>query len=125
MPFNKGYEGGAGNPPNPDGYATDYLWKDVFAREAWLDILGRFIHLQREEKYTLEGKREIKETMIFPRNHQWDVVNQLVNTARVEGPGHHYLIQHSAGSGKSNSIAWSAHRLASLHDAQDKRCSIR
>jgi len=121
LPFNKGHEGGAGNPPNPNGYATDYLWKEVFAREAWLDILGRFIHLQQEEKQDWQGKRYIKETMIFPRYHQWGVVNQLVNTAREEGPGHHYLIQHSAGSGKSNSIAWSAHRLASLHDAQDKR----
>lgn len=121
LPFNKGNEGGAGNPPNPDGYATDYLWKDVFAREAWLDILGRFIHLQQEEKQDWQGKRYIKETMIFPRYHQWDVVNRLVNTAREEGPGHRYLIQHSAGSGKSNSIAWSAHRLASLHDENDKR----
>ncbi len=121
LPFNKGYEGGAGNPPNSDGYATDYLWRDVFARDAWLDILGRFIHLQQEEKETYDGRRYIKETLIFPRFHQWDVVNRLVNTARDEGPGHKYLIQHSAGSGKSNSIAWTAHRLASLHDLRDER----
>lgn len=121
LPFNKGYESGAGNPPNPDGYATDYLWKQVFARDAWLDILGRFIHLQKEEKETYEGRKYIKETMIFPRFHQWDVVTQLVATARAEGSGHKYLIQHSAGSGKSNSIAWTAHRLASLHNAQDER----
>ncbi|ACL71695.1 type I site-specific restriction-modification system, R subunit [Thioalkalivibrio sulfidiphilus HL-EbGr7] len=121
LPFNKGFEGGAGNPPNPDGYATDYLWRQVFARDAWLDILGRFIHLQKEEKEDGFGKRYTKENLIFPRFHQWDAVNQLVTTARAEGPGHKYLIQHSAGSGKSNSIAWTAHRLASLHDDQDQR----
>ncbi|RRQ21968.1 type I restriction endonuclease subunit R [Thiohalobacter thiocyanaticus] len=121
LPFNRGYEGGAGNPPNPDGYATDYLWKQVFQRDAWLDILGRFVHLQREEKEDWQGKRYTKETLIFPRFHQWDAVNKLVATARQEGPGHKYLIQHSAGSGKSNSIAWTTHRLASLHDDQDQR----
>ncbi len=121
LPFNKGHEGGAGNPPNEHGYATDYLWKQVFARDAWLDILGRFIHLQQEEKETFEGKKYTKETLIFPRFHQWDVVNRMVSSARAEGPGHNYLIQHSAGSGKSNSIAWTAHRLASLHNAQDQR----
>ena len=121
LPFNKGHDGGAGNPPNPDGYATDYLWKEVFARDAWLDILGRFIHLQREDKEDWQGKRFTKETLIFPRFHQWDAVNRLVTTARAEGPGHKYLIQHSAGSGKSNSIAWTAHRLASLHNDQDER----
>jgi len=121
LPFNQGHEGGAGNPPNPDGYASDYLWKQVFARDAWLDILGRFIHLQQEEKEDWQGRRYTKETMIFPRFHQWDAVNRLVASARAEGPGHKYLIQHSAGSGKSNSIAWTAHRLASLHDARDSR----
>ncbi|BAZ92614.1 type I site-specific restriction-modification system, R subunit [Thiohalobacter thiocyanaticus] len=121
LPFNRGYDGGAGNPPNPEGYATDYLWKQVFQRDAWLDILGRIVHLQREEKEDWQGKRYTKETLIFPRFHQWDAVNKLVATARHEGPGHKYLIQHSAGSGKSNSIAWTAHRLASLHDEQDQR----
>ncbi len=121
LPFNKGRDGGAGNPSNEHGYATDYLWKQVFARDAWLDILGRFIHLQKEEKETYEGRKYIKETMIFPRFHQWDVVTQLVATARTEGTGHKYLIQHSAGSGKSNSIAWAAHRLASLHNEKDER----
>ena len=121
LPFNKGNEGGSGNPPNPDGYATDYLWKQVFQRDAWLDILGRFVHLQKEEKEDWQGKRYTKETLIFPRYHQWDAVNRLVATARAEGPGHKYLIQHSAGSGKSNSIAWTAHRLASLHNDQDQR----
>jgi len=121
LPFNKGFDGGAGNPPNPHGYATDYLWQQVFQRDAWLDILGRFVHLQQEEKEDWQGKRYTKETLIFPRFHQWDAVNRLVATARAEGPGQRYLIQHSAGSGKSNSIAWTAHRLASLHDDQDQR----
>ena len=121
LPFNMGNQGAAGNPPNDQGYATDYLWKQVFARDAWLDILGRFVHLQQEEKEDWQGRRYTKETMIFPRFHQWDAVNRLVNAARAEGPGHKYLIQHSAGSGKSNSIAWSAHRLASLHDERDER----
>lgn len=121
LPFNRGYNGGAGNPPNPDGYATDYLWKQVFARDAWLDILGRYIHLQKEQKETFEGRKYTKETLIFPRYHQWDAVNQLVEAARIEGPGNKYLIQHSAGSGKSNSIAWCAHKLASLYTEQDER----
>jgi type I restriction enzyme R subunit len=121
LPFNQGHDGGAGNPPNPAGYATDYLWKEVFSRDAWLDILGRFIHLQREDKEDWQGKRYTKETLIFPRFHQWDAVNRLVTTACAEGPGHKYLIQHSAGSGKSNSIAWTAHRLASLYNDQDER----
>lgn len=121
LPFNQGNNGGAGNPPNPDGYATDYLWKDVFKPDAWLNILGRFVHLQREEKEDWQGRRYTKESLIFPRFHQWDAVNKLVATARAEGPGHRYLVQHSAGSGKSNSIAWTAHRLASLHDNEDNR----
>ncbi|OOZ45824.1 restriction endonuclease subunit R [Solemya velum gill symbiont] len=121
LPFNKGNESGAGNPPNPYGYATDYLWKQVFQRDAWLDILGRFVHLQKEEDEDWQGKRYTKESLIFPRFHQWDAVNKLVSTARAEGAGQRYLIQHSAGSGKSNSIAWVAHRLASLYDEQDQR----
>ena len=121
LPFNKGDQGGAGNPPNPDGYATDYLWKQVFQRDAWLDILGRFIHLERKTVEDWQGRRSTRETLIFPRYHQWDAVTRLVGAARQEGPGHKYLVQHSAGSGKSNSIAWSAHRLASLHDENDRR----
>jgi len=121
LPFNMGRNGGAGNPPNEHGYATDYLWKRVFQRDAWLDILGRFIHLERKEEEDWQGKKITKETLIFPRFHQWDAVNRLVATARAEGPGQRYLIQHSAGSGKSNSIAWTAHRLASLHDDRDQR----
>ena len=121
LPFNQGFEGGAGNPPNAHGYATDYLWQQVFRRDAWLDILGRFVHLEQQERFDAQGRRSVREALIFPRYHQWDAVTQLVTAARAEGPGERYLIQHSAGSGKSNSIAWIAHRLASLHDAQDTR----
>ncbi|PLW82525.1 restriction endonuclease subunit R [Kineobactrum sediminis] len=119
LPFNRGsLEGGAGNPPAPDGdtYATGYLWQEVFQRDAWLTILGRFLHLDRKEVTHFNGTRGVKESLIFPRYHQWQVVNRLVEATRTEGAGQKYLIQHSAGSGKSNSIAWVAHQLASLYD---------
>lgn len=119
LPFNKGtQEGGAGNdvPANPNEYATEYLWRDVLAPDALLAILGRFVHLQIEEEEDWEGKKVKKEKLIFPRFHQWDVVTRLIADAREKGAGHKYLIQHSAGSGKSNSIAWTAHQLASLYD---------
>lgn len=118
LPFNRGRGTGAGNPDNPTGYKTAYLWEEVLARDSWLDILGRFIHLQVEEK-TVGGRTIRKETMIFPRYHQLTAVRSLVADARGKGVGQNYLVQHSAGSGKSNSIAWLAHRLASLHDAAD------
>ena len=120
LPFNKGCAGGAGNPDNPGGYKTAYLWQEVLTRDSFLDILARFMHVLVEEK-TLGGKKIRKETMIFPRYHQLDAVRQLVSAARNESAGHNYLIQHSAGSGKSNSIAWLAHRLASLYSAQDEK----
>ena len=108
LPFNQGSngagnDGGKGNPPNPDGYPTDYIWKDVFTKDSMMDIIQKFISLQ--------GDR-----LIFPRYHQLDVVRKLVADVKQNGAGHNYLIQHSAGSGKSNSIAWTAYRLASLHD---------
>lgn len=124
LPFNKGTaDGGAGNdvPTNINLYATDYLWNEVLLPNNLLNILARFVHLQIEEKEDWEGRKYKKETLIFPRYHQWDVVNQLVNAARTEGPGHKYLIQHSAGSGKSNSIAWSAHQLSALHNAEGRK----
>ena len=120
LPFNKGTkEGGAGNdvPADINQYATDYLWNEVLLPDNLLNILARFVHLQIEEKEDWEGRQYKKETLIFPRYHQWDVVTKLVDAARTEGPGHKYLIQHSAGSGKSNSIAWVAHQLSSLHNA--------
>ncbi len=120
LPFNRGRGTGAGNPDNPGGYKTAYLWEEVLERQSFLDILARFIHLQVEEK-KLGGKKVKRETMIFPRYHQLDCVRQLVAAARGLGAGTNYLVQHSAGSGKSNSIAWLAHRLASLYDEQDDK----
>jgi type I restriction enzyme R subunit len=120
LPFNKGDGTGAGNPGNPAGYKTAYLWEEVWQRESLLDILARFIHLQIEEK-KLGGKIIKKETMIFPRYHQLDSVRRMVADARETGVGNNYLVQHSAGSGKSNSIAWLAHRLATLYNDQDEK----
>lgn len=124
LPFNKGTkEGGAGNdvPDDFNRYATDYLWNEVLQPDNLLTILARYVHLQIEEKEDWEGRKYKKEMLVFPRYHQWDVVNQLVKAARTEGPGHKYLIQHSAGSGKSNSIAWVAHQLSSLYDQQGNK----
>lgn len=119
LPFNKGTsEGGAGNdvPADIGRYATDYLWSDVLAPAHILAILGRFIHLEIKEVEHWDGRKEKKEALIFPRYHQWDLVRSLIDTTRLDGPGHKYLAQHSAGSGKSNSIAWTAHQLSSLYD---------
>jgi type I restriction enzyme R subunit len=121
LPFNLGNDGGKGNPPNPDGYRTAYLWERVLGRDAWLDVLGRFVHLEKKQETQLDGSTQEKQTLIFPRFHQWEAVTQLVATARTEGPGMKYLVQHSAGSGKTNSISWLAHQLASLHDAADQK----
>lgn len=124
LPFNKGHNMGAGNPPGPKGeYKTHYLWDDVLQKDSLLDILARFLHLQVEEKRFLTDKGTVKtvkkEVMIFPRYHQLDSVRKLLKSAKDKGSGHNYLIQHSAGSGKSNSIAWLAHRLSNLHDSND------
>ena len=118
LPFNKGLNDGAGNPPDAKGlaYRTAYLWQDVWQRDSLLDIFARFMHLQVEEKRSEDGRKIKKETMIFPRYHQLQAVRTLEAAARLEGPGHNYLVEHSAGSGKSNTIGWLAHRLASLHD---------
>jgi len=120
LPFNLGDGAGAGNPENPNGYRTAYLWEHVWARDSFLDILARFLHLETVTK-KVGGKTVKRETMIFPRFHQLDVVRKLERDARCAGPGTNYLVQHSAGSGKSNSIAWLAHRLASLHNQQDEK----
>ena len=123
LPFDKGDGGGAGNPPDPNGrsYRTAYLWEEVLARDSLLDILARFLHLQIDEKRDEQGRKVKVESMIFPRYHQLDAVRRLVEAARSEGAGHNYLVEHSAGSGKSNTIGWLAHRLASLHDASNQR----
>ncbi len=102
-------------PDDPNEYATSYLWNEVLLPDNLLKILARYVHLQIEEKEDWQGKKYKKETLIFPRYHQWDVVNRLLDAAKEEGPGQKYLIQHSAGSGKSNSIAWTAHQLSSLY----------
>ncbi len=120
LPFNRGRDGGAGNPEHPSGYRTAYLWEEVWQRDSFLDIVGAFLHVLVEEK-KVGGKKVKTETVVFPRHHQLDAVRKLQSAARQDGPGHSYLIQHSAGSGKSNSISWLAHRLASLHDAKDRK----
>nr|WP_235610552.1 DEAD/DEAH box helicase family protein [Vibrio tasmaniensis] len=124
LPFNKGTkEGGAGNdvPTDKNRYASDYLWNEVLVPDNLLNIIGRFVHLQIEEKENWEGRKSKKETLIFPRYHQWDVVTKLINAAIEEGTGNKYLVQHSAGSGKSNSIAWTAHQLSTLYDSEGNK----
>jgi type I restriction enzyme R subunit len=111
LPFNKGYNDGAGNPPNPDGLATDYLWKETLSKEGLTDILENYAQVV-EEKDEKTGKKRYKQ--IFPRYHQLKVVRMLLADAKQNGVGRRYLIQHSAGSGKSNSIAWLAHQLVGL-----------
>lgn len=114
LPFNQGDHGGAGNPVNPNGHRTAYLWEQVWARASWLEILGRYLIAKRDRKKAISS-------LIFPRYHQLDVTRKLVAAVLNDGPGTKYLVQHSAGSGKTNSIAWTAHFLAELHDAQDKK----
>ncbi|MBF0628743.1 MAG: type I restriction endonuclease subunit R [Magnetococcales bacterium] len=123
LPFNKGCDGGAGNPVDPRGrgYRTAYLWEEVLQKESLLDILARFIHLQQDEKRDDKGRKVKKETMIFPRFHQLEAVRFLESAARNDGVGHNYLVEHSAGSGKSNTIGWLTHRLASLHNDANER----
>ncbi len=112
LPFNQGDHGAAGNPLNPHGgHRTAYLWEQVWERQSWLEILGRYLVTQKDDKKQLKS-------VIFPRYHQLDATRKLQAAVLTKGPGGKYLIQHSAGSGKTNSIAWSAHFLADLHDAQ-------
>jgi type I restriction enzyme R subunit len=121
LPFNKGNNSAAGNPAAPAGkYKTHYLWEEVWAKDSIFDLLANFIQEVVEEKEDKNGKKRKEEKLIFPRYHQLETVKRLVDDARASGPGKNYLIQHSAGSGKSNTIAWTAHRLAELHDLQGK-----
>ena len=120
LPFNLGYNNGAGNPPNPNGYRTSYLWEQVWTKDSFMDIIGKFLHLSVEE-FELNGFKKKKESIIFPRFHQMQVVRTVTADARIQGAGKNYLIQHSAGSGKSNSIAWLSYRLSSLHDNDNNR----
>ncbi len=122
LPFNRGRFGGAGNPPVPptqNGYATGYLWEDTWARDSVLDLVRQFIHEVEEEDEN--GRKTGRRFLIFPRYQQLDAVRKLVADARGRGTGLRYLIHHSAGSGKSFTIAWLAHQLATLHDAADQR----
>lgn len=125
LPFNQGSNGcgsvgGSGNPLNPEGYQTAYLWENVLCKDRLMEILNKYMHLKKEEKKDNHGNKYTEETLIFPRFHQLDVVTKLLADVKAKGAGKNYLIQHSAGSGKSNSIAWLAHRLAGLHDSSDE-----
>lgn len=124
LPFNRGHEdtGAAGNPHNPDGAATSYLWEQVLQRDNWLAILGSQMFLKTEaDEDPATGRIKRSTTLMFPRYHQWRAVKKLVETIAEEKPGRRYLIEHSAGSGKTNTIAWTAHRLARLHDAANEK----
>lgn len=121
LPFNKGSNGGAGNPVRQGEYKTAYMWEDIWSRETLLEIIGRFMHLQKLEETDAKGKVIRKEKLIFPRYHQLQTVRSLVEDARSKGTGRKYLIEHSAGSGKSNTIAWTSHHLAELHDAENQK----
>ena len=119
LPFNKGWNDGAGNPPNPQGLKTAYLWEEILTREGLTDILENYAQItEKKERKTGKKKRGTRQRVqIFPRYHQLDVVRKLLAAAQQEGPGRRYLIQHSAGSGKSNSIAWLAYQLIGLKHA--------
>ena len=129
LPFNQGSngagnDGGAGNPPVEGDYVTSYVWRNVLQKDSFLDILQKFIHPLREKEASRQANGTVKEAsvkkIIFPRYHQLDVVRKLIADVKAVGSGKNYLIQHSAGSGKSNSIAWMAYRLAGLHNAENK-----
>jgi type I restriction enzyme R subunit len=122
FPFNKGYKGGAGNPTAKDykSYRTSYFWEDILSVDSWLEIIGRYMLLQKED-FIVDGKKFTKEKILFPRYHQIDVVRKISIHVKSNGTGKNYLVQHSAGSGKSNSIAWLAYRLSSLYTPNDKK----
>lgn len=115
LPFDTGHGNGAGNPPREGQHRTSYLWEEVLDVDAWLAILSKFIYINHETRTDpVTGEVETTRQLRFPRYHQWRAVTRLNDAAREDGPGHKYLIQHSAGSGKTDSIAWTAHRLADL-----------
>lgn len=122
LPFNKGRDGGAGNPDNPQGYRTFYLWERVWQKDQMLEIIQNFLQLVKEEKEGKDGKEgKTVRKFIFPRYHQLYSVKKLVTHAKIHGTNQKYLIQHSAGSGKSNTIAWLCMQLCGLHDAENRR----
>jgi len=120
LPFNKGCNNGKGNPVNHNGYRTSYLWEETLVKDSWMEIIQRFVHLQTEE-IEVDGRKYKKEKLIFPRFHQLNAVRKISRNVLEVGIGSDYLIQHSAGSGKSNTIAWLAYRLSSLHNSADER----
>ncbi|MGY1395869.1 type I restriction endonuclease subunit R [Streptomyces sp. SS10] len=122
LPFNMGFDSGAGNPPGADGRSsTAYLWERVWEKHAWLNIIGRLMIVETTEEWDVTTGTSVRRTsMLFPRFHQWEAVTNIVEAVQEEGVGQRYLIEHSAGSGKTNSIAWTAHRLARLH-VEDKK----
>lgn len=122
LPFNVGHDGGAGNPPGAEGRsATAYLWERVWEKHAWLNIIGRLMIVETKEEWDVATGTSVRRTsMLFPRFHQWEAVTEIVAAVAEEGVGQRYLIEHSAGSGKTNTIAWTAHRLARLH-VDDKK----
>ncbi|AIF42150.1 type I restriction endonuclease subunit R [Virgibacillus sp. SK37] len=120
LPFNKGNDGGKGNPVIYRDYRTSYLWKDILQKDSLLDILFRFVYVEKEDVQDSTGEIiDKKETIIFPRYHQLDVVRKIEVDVKEKGVGHNYLVQHSAGSGKTNSISWLAHRLSKLYDNEN------
>ena len=130
LPFNRGshpgeIKCGAGNPLHPSGYRTGYFWEEILQYDSFLDILGRFMFIERKDEKVDDGlggkQRVTRESVIFPRYHQLDAVRKIGNMAQGEGAGHNYLVQHSAGSGKTNSISWLSHRIATLHSTDDRK----
>ncbi len=121
LPFNKGLEGGAGNPINKSGFKSAYLWEEVLQKDSLLQIISEFMLVSIETSTNEKGEEKQKQSLIFPRYHQLDAVRKIVTHAKENGVGQSYLIQHSAGSGKTKTISWLAHRLSSLHDESDKK----
>lgn len=115
LPFNKGFDGHGGNPPRADGeYPVAYFWEEICQPDTWLRILHSFVYVEKKDVVDLKGNWTTKETLIFPRFHQLDAVNSMIADAKEKGPGHSYLCEHSAGSGKTSTIAWTAHDLVKL-----------
>ena len=122
LPFNRGNGDGAGNPPNPGGSASSYFWEETLQKDTWLRMFQSFVsYLVESDTDPDTGRKTLTPKVLFPRYHQWRAVTRLIDAARIEGPGHRYLVQHSAGSGKTNSIAWLAHQLSQLHDDVNER----
>ncbi|MGO3090621.1 MAG: type I restriction endonuclease subunit R [Galactobacter sp.] len=120
LPFDLGHDGGEGNPPNPNGHRTAYFWEQILQRDTWLTLLSKFVYTNHQTVVDPITQKTTDKTQVrFPRFHQFRAVTKIAEAAALEGPGHNYLIQHSAGSGKTDSIAWTAHRLASLHYAAE------